>query len=622
MSKMKTDVETMYIDSWTDINWKNVNCVVKKLRRRIFDAKRNNNLRKLRSLQLLMLNSSANILFAIRKISYNSGSSSPGIDGLTLKSPDDRLRMFHSIFENKWNGMDPKPIRRIYIKEAEKIRPIGIPTVYDRVIQQMVCNALEPEWEAIFEKGSYGFRPKRNVDDAISRVWLSLNKEGSRKWILDSDISKCFDTISHKYLLKKLGRFPGTSLIKKMLEAGIIVREVWLSSNEGTPQGSAISPLLCNIALHGLEKELGVIYTKKGYVSQSGRTLIRFADDLVLICYTEEDAKLGKSQLDTSLQTRGLNSSEHKTKIVHISEGFDFLGYTIRMCPKKHCSYANSIIKLENNNYKIVYKNVGIYVAPSRKSIKKCKYKLKQVMVSTRGSTAKKFIEKTNSIIRGYTNAKLHWHSNKAFRELDNYVYRLSWRWALRKHPKKSYGWIKDRYFIHLKLGPINNKWVFSAFKVQPDNPVIHKNIYMLKFYWTKIRDYLVGLMDKLPDNRNDAKYFEEKSFSRIINRRVNIFGRLDGDLIYSQNNKCPICDDELFNGEKLHRHHIKPTSQGGKSNFGNLVLLHMACHYKIHNKDQFDSQILYLINYRKMHPRPNYKKLREESLNIPDPLI
>nr|YP_009145390.1 hypothetical protein [Cryptoglena skujai]AKL39015.1 hypothetical protein [Cryptoglena skujai] len=634
MLNIKTDIDRDFIKDWSSINWITVNKSMTNLRRRIFDAKQKGNYKNLVNVQKLMLNSKANILYSIRKISYNSGKRTPGIDRETLESPQDRLRLYNEICENGWNGRSPKPIRRIYIKEGEKLRPIGIPTVYDRVIQCMVANSLEPEWEAIFEKESYGFRPKRNTNDAVSRVWLALNKPTSRKWIVDSDITKCFDTISHSYLLEKLKGFPGRDLIEEMLEVGIITNGVWMeSADEGTPQGSTLSPLLCNIALHGVEAELGVIYTKKGYVNSKGRLLIRFADDLVIICHTKEDAMKALDELKEVLIKRGLQISEIKTKIVHVSEGFDFLGYNIRMLPKIHKSWKQSIVKLNDNDYLINYNNVGIYVAPSRKSITKVKSNLKEVLMSCKGSTAEKFIDKINPIIRGYALAKRHWHSNKAFREIDYYVYTLCWRWAIRKHPKKGAKWIKKKYFHTLKLGYINNKWVFTAERAKvfkpkdPTNPFINKitnplvpvKVFVYKLYWFGIRDYRVGKMDKLPDNRADAAYYKELEANRMSRMVFNIFRKLDKDLAMSQHGICPICNADLFNGEKLHIHHIQPRETGGKTTFINLLYVHIACHQKIHsNKENFNHFFNMLKEYKRTHTRLSNEKLSTGEYEMP----
>jgi RNA-directed DNA polymerase len=207
---------TFLIENWSEIDWPKINKEVKRLRSRVYQAKLDNNIRKLRCLQRLVLKSSSNILFSIREISKNPGCKTPGVDGFRLSDSRDKLKLFYEIKERGYMGKDPCPTRRIYIKEPTKLRPIGIPTVYDRIIQCMVKNSLEPEWEAVFEGGSYGFRPMRNVDDVVHRLWVSLNKQTSRKWIVDSDISKCFDSISHNYILGKVGGFPRPQHYKKM----------------------------------------------------------------------------------------------------------------------------------------------------------------------------------------------------------------------------------------------------------------------------------------------------------------------------------------------------------------------------------------------------------------------
>lgn len=226
---------------WSEIDWIVVNSNVKRLRERIYKAKRDKNYRKLRSLQRLMLKSSSNILLSINAISSNSGRKTPGIDGFTINNSKDKIYLYNMIRHWSYTEKDPMPSRRIYIKEPTKLRPIGIPTIYDRVIQFMVKNSLEPEWEAVFEKGSYGFRPNRNVDDAVSRLWSALNKPGSRKWIVDSDISRCFDSIAHSYIIKAIDKFPASKIIEKWLKAGIIINDIWLDSGyEGTDRKSVV----------------------------------------------------------------------------------------------------------------------------------------------------------------------------------------------------------------------------------------------------------------------------------------------------------------------------------------------------------------------------------------------
>lgn len=295
--------------------------------------------------------------------------------------------------------------------------------------------------------------------------------------------------------------FPGVNLIKNMLEVGIIITVVWMASEDfGIFQGFMISFLLCNIVFYGLEADMGLIYNNEGYFSQKRLSLIRFADDLVILCKSEAMAEPAHEILKACLLTRGIEIFQQKTKIVNIVDGFDFLGYNFKMCPKHNASKDIVLNRNEDDNYSFVYDKVGVYVSPSKKSITKVKTRLKLAMTSTKKSTSREFIGKINSIIRSYCLSKIHCHFNKAFRELDYYVYKLCWRWAIRRHPKKGSEWIRQRYFNNLQIGYIKNKWVFSDYDVPSDKLFLYNNSSVQRFYGFKIRDYLLGKMDKFLD--------------------------------------------------------------------------------------------------------------------------
>lgn len=605
--KDDTDNKTNLLDDWSDVDWANVNKSVKRLRRRIFQARKEANFRKLRSLQKLMLKSSSNILFSIRKIASNQGKNSFGVDGFLINSPKDKLDLFYEIKENKYFGREPKPTRRIYIKEPNKLRPIGIPTIYDRIIQTMVNNSLEPEWEAVFEKGSYGFRPGRNVDDTVSRIWLSLNKSGSRKWVVDTDISKCFDSIAHDYIIGKVQNFPGVNLIKKWLKTGIIINGLWLGSGEeGTPQGSAISPLLCNIALHGLEKELGVKYTSQGKVVNGGRSIIRYADDLIILCYSKKDAFEALELLKKCLEPRGLEISETKTRIVHVVDGFDFLGYTFQLKPKANRRLSECVSN-DPDYSRIKQENMGLYVNPSEKSIKKVKAKLKEITKKFGSNMSKVYIRKMNEVIRGYAQARWYWHSSVTFSKLSHYVHTLCWRFACRRTKMKSKKWIKENYFTHLKLEGIDSKWVFFDKYARKDGPLSEK--YMYQFGWFKITNYLMSQMDRHPDDKKDIEYYKNLNIDRLTRRPFSILNKLNNEVAASQGHNCALCNESLINGEKVHLHHITPRASGGKYVFSNLVLIHQQCHIQAHNPKRAEEIKDFFILYRKQHSRIRVKK-------------
>jgi RNA-directed DNA polymerase len=263
---------------WNAINWRKANRAVRNLRHRIFRAAQEGNRKRVRSLQKLMLKSYSNRLVSVRRVAQiNAGKNTPGVDKLVLKTPAARGRMVDTLAHyTLWKA---KPARRVYIPKANnKLRPLGIPVVFDRCLQAMVKNALEPFWEAKFEGTSYGFRPGRSEHDAIEKIFGLARPNKTKKWVLDADIRGAFDHISHEYLLKAIGPVPGKELIKQWLKAGYVEKEVFHATEQGTPQGGVVSPLLANIALHGMEEAIGVKYDYRGQLIGK-RAIVRYADD-------------------------------------------------------------------------------------------------------------------------------------------------------------------------------------------------------------------------------------------------------------------------------------------------------------------------------------------------------
>jgi RNA-directed DNA polymerase len=268
-------------EKWTDwnaINWRKANRTVRNLRRRIFRATQESDQKKVRSLQKLMLKSYSNRLVSVRRVTQtNVGKNTPGVDKLVIKTPAARGRMVDELAHyTLWKA---KPARRVYIPKANnKLRPLGMPVVADRCLQAMVKNALEPFWEAKFEGTSYGFRPGRSGHDAIEKIFGLARPNKTKKWVLDADIRGAFDHISHEYLLKAIGPVPGKELIKQWLKAGYVEKEAFHATEQGTPQGGVASPLLANIALHGMEEAIGVTYDYRGQLIGK-RAVVRYADD-------------------------------------------------------------------------------------------------------------------------------------------------------------------------------------------------------------------------------------------------------------------------------------------------------------------------------------------------------
>jgi RNA-directed DNA polymerase len=253
----KTSLKTTA--EWRSINWKKLERRVFKLQKRIYRASERGDIKALRKLQKMLMKSWSAKTLAVRRVTQdNQGKKTAGVDGVKSLTPKQRLDLVSKLHL----GTKASPTRRVWIPKpgTEEKRPLGIPTMKDRALQALVKLALEPEWEARFEPNSYGFRPGRSCHDAIGAIFLSIKHKA--KYVLDADIAKCFDRINQRKLLHKLNTFPTMRRqIKSWLKAGVMDGKELFPTSEGTPQGGVISPLLANIALHGME------YRIKQYVS-------------------------------------------------------------------------------------------------------------------------------------------------------------------------------------------------------------------------------------------------------------------------------------------------------------------------------------------------------------------
>src|SRR6266481_4421437 len=392
--------------NWNAIDWRKANRTVRNLRQRIFRAAQEGNLKKVRSLQKLMLKSYSNRLVSVRRVTQiNAGKNTPGVDKLVVKTPAARGRMVDTLAHyTLWKA---KPAKRVYIpKTNNKLRPLGIPVVMDRCLQAMVKNALEPAWEARFEGTSYGFRPGRSCHDAIEKIFVLARPNKTKKWVLDADIKGAFDNISHDYLLNTIGPVPGKELIKQWLKAGYVEQEVFHTTERGTPQGGVASPLLANIALHGMEEAIGVKYNCRGELVGK-RAVVRYADDFVCFCETREDAEQVQRILTEWLKERGLTLSEEKTRIVHLTEGFDFLSFNIRHYPAPQTA---------RTGWKLLIK-------PSKEAVQAVQQKLKDLWSKGQGTRVRSTLTKLNPVIRGWANYFRTVVATEAFRHLDNWMF-------------------------------------------------------------------------------------------------------------------------------------------------------------------------------------------------------
>ena len=532
---------------WHDIDWCRVQRNVRGMQVRIAKACREGEWRRVKALQRMLTRSTSARYLAVRRVTENQGKRTAGVDRVLWDTPDAKWKAVQGL---KQRGYQPRPLRRVFIPKTNgKERPLGIPTMTDRAMQALYLLALAPIAETTGDPNSYGFRIERSTADAMGQLFISLSKKASAQWVLEADILGCFDHINHDWLIANVPT--DKAILRKWLKAGVVHKGQLQATDAGTPQGGIISPTLANMVLDGLESQLkqhlGVTRAKKLKVN-----VVRYADDFVI---TGDSPELLESEVkpwvEQFLAVRGLQLSPEKTRIVHIDQGFDFLGWNFRKY------------------------NGKLLIKPSKKNVKAFYRKVKEVIDTHKTARQEDLIRLLNPMLRGWALYHQPVVAKQAYSRMDYRVFLKLWRWAKRRHPNKSLEWIRKKYYQTQS----EQNWVFATTLMDESGAKRDVGLYSLAS--TPIERHKKVSGEYNPFDPSMEEMGEKLRMERMLKKlkyREQILR-----LFQSQKGLCVLCNQPITKETGWHDHHIIYRSQGGGDSLNNRVLLHPICHQQLH---------------------------------------
>ncbi|MQA38814.1 group II intron reverse transcriptase/maturase [Rugamonas aquatica] len=537
---------------WFAIDWRRVQQNVRVMQIRLTKATQEGDWRRVKALQRSLTRSFSAKALAVKRVTENQGKRTAGVDRELWGTAQQK---FAAIARLKKQGYRPLPLRRVFIPKSNgKMRPLGIPTMRDRAMQALYLLALDPILETLSDPNSYGFRKNRSTADAMSQIFVKMSMKVSAQWVLDADIEGFFDNINHNWMLDNVCM--DRSILRKWLKSGVVDRAQLLATTAGTPQGGIISPALANWTLNGLESQLiEHLNAKWGVTKVRGFKVgvIRYADDFVVTGASQEFLETEiRPWVEAFLAQRGLRLAQSKTKIVHIDEGFDFLGWNFR-------KYSGKLL-----------------IKPSKKNVKTFYEKLRDVVGSNLGLKQADLIRLLNPILRGWAQYHCPVVAKEAFTRIDGLLFWRLMRWAKRRHPSKNMGWIRQKYWHSVDA----RSWVFAAEVYDENGNGELKELYSLARTPIKRHKKIVGKYH--PYDPYWEKYGETLRQERMLDKMR--YRKEWVKLYVCQRGMCALCGCEMDVETGWHDHHIVYRVAGGTDVLGNRVLLHPACHTQVHS--------------------------------------
>jgi len=534
---------------WHAIDWHKAHATVRRLQARIVQATQAGRWGKVAALQRLLTHSFSGKALAVRRVTDNRGKHTAGVDGETWTTPAKKAQAVRTL---RQRGYQPAPLRRVYIpKKHGKLRPLGIPTMRDRAMQALYLLALDPVAETGADENSYGFRPDRSTADAMARCFMVLGLAQSARWVLEGDIKSCFDRISHDWLVAHVPM--DKVMLRKWLKAGYLEHAVLYPTDDGTPQGGPISPVLANLTLDGLEQRLREHFPNRPGMARPLVHLVRYADDFIITGRSRELlADAVRPLVEAFLQERGLELSPEKTAITPIEDGFDFLGHTVRRHGKV------------------------VLITPSRANVTAFLTKVRGIVKGHKQATPGHLILQLNPVIRGWAMYHRHGASKRTFSSVDYAIFKVLWQWARRRHPNKGTGWVRAAYFPNHS----GRQWVFTGTVAGTEGKP--RTVRLFSAAAVPIRRHTKIRAGANPYDPAWEDYFLARRGVRMAHDLTG--RRLLLHLWQEQGGRCPVCTQPLTLIEGWHNHHVVWRSVGGTDGPANRVLLHPTCHRQVHH--------------------------------------